>query len=147
MFKVHPLGKWGGVDARQGWLVPLTLSPVQGQSKPTADAQTSSCKLCSEVYDAAVGCGKLTASTCPSHAQIEEHEYEIEELQGALKKKQKPPPRMAELEETVTQYKLHVDHLEKVLRCIDNEAIQPDELEDLKNDFESYLVCAVQHGA
>lgn len=54
---------------------------------------------------------------------------------------------MAELEETVTQYKLHVDHLEKVLRCIDNEAIQPDELEDLKNDFESYLVCAVQHSA
>lgn len=118
------------------------------RAKSTADAQISSCKLRREVYDAAAGCGPLTASSPPfPNTQIEEHEYEIEELQGALKKKQKPPPRMAELEETVTQYKLHVDHLEKVLRCIDNEAIQPDELEDLKNDFESYLVCAVQHGA
>jgi len=72
--------------------------------------------------------------------QIEEFDYEMEELQGNMKKKQKPPPRLAELEELIGHYKEHVDNLEKVLRCIDNETIQPDELEDLKNDLDSYLV-------
>ena len=64
----------------------------------------------------------------------------MEELQGTMKKKQKPPPRLAELEEAIGKHKEHVDNLEKVLRCIDNETIQPDELDDLKADLESYLV-------
>ncbi len=72
--------------------------------------------------------------------QVEECEYELEELQGSVKKKQKPPPRLTELEELVTRHKEHVLRLEKVLRCIDNETITPDELEDLKNDMEMYLV-------
>ncbi len=94
----------------------------------------------------------MHSSPCPPiHAllsmppmQIEEFDYEMEEIQGGMKKKQKPPPRVAELEEVIGQYKEHVDHLEKVLRCIDNEAIQPDELEDLKNDLEMYLVRAAE---
>ncbi len=49
----------------------------------------------------------------------------MEELQNNMKKKQKPPPRVAELEELLGHFKEHVDNLEKVLRCIDNETIQP----------------------
>lgn len=77
----------------------------------------------------------------PYHfVQIEEFDYEMEDLQSNMKKKQKPPPRLAELDELIGHYKEHVDNLEKVLRCIDNETIVPDELEDLKNDVDSYLV-------
>lgn len=67
----------------------------------------------------------------------------MEELQGSVKKKQKPPPRLTELEELVARHKEHIARLEKVLRCIDNETIQPDELENLKADMESYLVCVL----
>ena len=40
----------------------------------------------------------------------------MEELQGSVKKKQKPPPRLTELEETVVRHKEHINRLEKVLR-------------------------------
>jgi len=59
---------------------------------------------------------------------------------GGGKKNRKPPPRVAELEEIVSRHKEHMGRLEKVLRCIDNETIHPDELEDLKTDMEMYLV-------
>eukprot|EP00983_Pelagomonas_calceolata_P032234 1011668-Pelagomonas_calceolata.AAC.3 len=72
---------------------------------------------------------------------VEESEYELEELGlGGGKKNRKPPPRVAELEEIVGRHKEHMGRLEKVLRCIDNETIHPDELEDLKSDMEMYLV-------
>ncbi|KAF5836243.1 Not1 N-terminal domain, CCR4-Not complex component-domain-containing protein [Dunaliella salina] len=73
-------------------------------------------------------------------AKVEESEYELEELGlGGGKKNKKPPPRVAELEEIVGRHKEHMGRLEKVLRCIDNETIHPDELEDLKSDMEMYL--------
>mmetsp|Transcript_4548 Transcript_4548/g.9783 ORF Transcript_4548/g.9783 Transcript_4548/m.9783 type:complete len:769 (-) Transcript_4548:780-3086(-) len=72
-------------------------------------------------------------------SKVEESEYEMEELQGNIKKKQKPPPRLLELEELVNRHKEHIVRLEKVLRCIDNEAIAPEELEDIKADMELYL--------
>jgi hypothetical protein len=56
----------------------------------------------------------LHAACSCARAQVEEKDYEIEEIQGALKKKQKPPPRLGELEEIVAQYREHVDYLEKV---------------------------------
>ncbi len=40
----------------------------------------------------------------------------MEELQTGLKKKQKPPPRLAELEDLIKGYRDHVDHLERLLR-------------------------------
>ena len=64
----------------------------------------------------------------------------MEELQANVKKKQKPPARLTELEETVGRFKDHVDRLEKLLRCIDNETIQPEELDDLKAEVDTYLV-------
>jgi CCR4-NOT transcription complex subunit 3 len=66
-------------------------------------------------------------------------EAEMEELSANVKKKQKPPPRLTELEEQVNRIKDQTDKLEKLLRCIDNETISPDELEDLKADVDMYL--------
>ncbi|KAG2452201.1 hypothetical protein HYH02_003232 [Chlamydomonas schloesseri] len=71
--------------------------------------------------------------------KVETMEAEMEELQASVKKRQKPPARLTALEETVGRHKEHVDRLEKVLRCIDNETIQPDELSDLKEDMDMYL--------
>lgn len=72
-------------------------------------------------------------------SKVEECEFEHEELQQGMKKKQKPPPRVQELEELVSSYKSHVDHLERLLRCIDNETIQPDELEEVKSELEPLI--------
>ncbi|GLI70979.1 hypothetical protein VaNZ11_016083 [Volvox africanus] len=71
--------------------------------------------------------------------KVETMEAEMEELQVTVKKRQKPPARLTSLEETVGRHKDHIDRLEKVLRCIDNETIQPDELSDLKEDVDLYL--------
>ncbi|KAJ9533850.1 hypothetical protein QJQ45_026948, partial [Haematococcus lacustris] len=81
----------------------------------------------------------INASVESLTGKVEEYEYEMEELQVNVKKKQKPPARLTELEEVVARHKDHVGRLEKVLRCIDNETIAPEELEDLKSDMESYL--------
>ncbi|GFR41831.1 hypothetical protein Agub_g2606 [Astrephomene gubernaculifera] len=71
--------------------------------------------------------------------KVETMEAEMEELQVTVKKRQKPPARLTALEETVGRHKDHIERLEKVLRCIDNETIQPDELGDLKEDMDCYL--------
>lgn len=71
----------------------------------------------------------------------------MEELQANVKKKQKPPPRLTELEELVNRHKDHIEKLEKLLRCIDNETITPDEMDDLKSDLDMYLVgCRLLRG-
>lgn len=48
----------------------------------------------------------ITTPAIPCCPQVEEFEYEMEELQGSLKKKSKPPPRLTELEGIVTQHKV-----------------------------------------
>lgn len=85
--------------------------------------------------------------TCMLALQVESMEAEMEELQANVKKKQKPPPRLTELEELVNRHKDHIEKLEKLLRCIDNETITPDEMEDLKTDLDMYLVgtCRGKH--
>jgi len=73
--------------------------------------------------------------------QIESYEYEVEELQSGMKKKGKPPPRLATLEAIVATHKKHALKLELALRCLENEAISAEEVEALKDDMEYYLVC------
>jgi hypothetical protein len=46
----------------------------------------------------------------------------------------------AQLEEVVTVHKKHVQALEKALRCLDNDALTSDDLDQLKDDLEYYLV-------
>ena len=52
--------------------------------------------------------------------QIEAHDAEIERLQNG-KKKAKPPPRLAHLEESALRHKAHVARLEQIMRLLDNE--------------------------
>jgi CCR4-NOT transcription complex subunit 3 len=72
--------------------------------------------------------------------QIEQYEYEIEELAANLKKKAKPPPKLVALEEVVTVHKKHTIQLEKALRCLDNDAISSEDIDPLKEELEYYLV-------
>lgn len=53
--------------------------------------------------------------------QIEANDAEIERLQNG-KKKAKPPPRLAHLEESAMRHKAHVARLEQIMRLLDNEA-------------------------
>ena len=66
--------------------------------------------------------------------QVEEFDSEIESLQSNVKRKQKPPPRLAHLEESVTRHKTHIGRLEQIIRLLDNDALQPDEVSQVVND-------------
>eukprot|EP00891_Asterochloris_glomerata_P001848 jgi/Astpho2/1848/e_gw1.00038.254.1_t len=74
------------------------------------------------------------------NGQVEEFEAEIEALQNT-KRKAKPPPRLAHLEESVARHKQHIARLEQLLRLLDNEAVEPDdpELLNVKEMMEDYL--------
>ncbi|KAL0027322.1 hypothetical protein WJX79_000170 [Trebouxia sp. C0005] len=66
--------------------------------------------------------------------QVEAFDSEIESLQSNVKRKQKPPPRLAHLEESVNRHKTHIGRLEQIIRLLDNDALQPDELARVVND-------------
>lgn len=65
---------------------------------------------------------------------MEAFDSEIESLQSNVKRKQKPPPRLAHLEESVNRHKTHIGRLEQIIRLLDNDALQPDELARVVND-------------
>jgi CCR4-NOT transcription complex subunit 3 len=66
-------------------------------------------------------------------------ESEIEELGAALRKRQKPPPRLVLLQAVLGAHQRHITQLEKALRCLDNDAVHPDEIEALKDGMDFYL--------
>jgi len=80
------------------------------------------------------------------NVQIEQYEYEIEELAANLKKKAKPPPKLVALEEVVTTHKKHTTQLEKALRCLDNDAISSEDIDPLKEELEYYLAQSQEDG-
>ena len=45
----------------------------------------------------------------------------MEGLATNMKKKGKPPPRQAHLEESIARHKAHITRLEQLLRLLDNE--------------------------
>ena len=55
------------------------------------------------------------------------------------KKSAKSNPRLGHLEESIQRHLQHVARLELVLRLIDNEALAPEDAEDLKDLIEDYL--------
>ena len=59
---------------------------------------------------------------------MEAFDSEIESLQSTVKRKQKPPARLAHLEESVTRHKTHIGRLEQIIRLLDNDALQPDDV-------------------
>lgn len=72
------------------------------------------------------------AGSC--NEQVEEFDSEIESLQSNVKRKQKPPPRLAHLEESVNRHKTHIGRLEQIIRLLDNDALHPDELSQVVNE-------------
>ena len=89
---------------------------------------------------------------CPCLCQVEAFDSEIESLQSTIKRKQKPPARLAHLEESVTRHKTHIGRLEQIIRLLDNDALQPDDvsrvvteeipeyIENNQEDFDAYEV-------
>ena len=58
---------------------------------------------------------------CP--LQLEGFEAELEALgTGGAKKRGKPPPRAAHLEEAINRHRTHVGRLEGIMRLLDNGA-------------------------
>ena len=84
--------------------------------------------------------------------QVEAFDSEIESLQSTIKRKQKPPARLAHLEESVTRHKTHIGRLEQIIRLLDNDALQPEDvsrvvleeipeyIENNQEDFDAYEV-------
>ncbi|GMH45370.1 hypothetical protein BSKO_13327 [Bryopsis sp. KO-2023] len=73
--------------------------------------------------------------------QIDEFEAELESLGGPMHKKSKARPhRIQCLEESVDRHKSHIMRLEQVMRCLDNDTICADEVEEqLKEMVEWYV--------
>ena len=90
--------------------------------------------------------------SCHCPPQVEAFDSEIESLQSTVKRKQKPPARLAHLEESVTRHKTHIGRLEQIIRLLDNDALQPDDvsrvvmeeipeyIENNQEDFDAYEV-------
>jgi hypothetical protein len=73
--------------------------------------------------------------------QIEKYEYEIEELAATGgKKKSKPPPRIEFLQSVIAVHKKHIIKLEAALRCLDNDALEAEDLDPIRDSLEYYLV-------
>lgn len=105
---------------------------------------------------------RVVNATCVSTVmlQVEAFDSEIESLQSTVKRKQKPPARLAHLEESVTRHKTHIGRLEQIIRLLDNDALQPDDvsrvvleeipeyIENNQEDFDAYEVRGVRvHGS
>lgn len=72
-------------------------------------------------------------------SQVEEMEAEIEEIHGKNRKKNKVSPRLSLLEDTVARHQLHVGRLEKMLRLLDNEMIESDDVEEIRDLLDDYI--------
>eukprot|EP01134_Creolimax_fragrantissima_P000444 CFRG0444T1 len=71
--------------------------------------------------------------------QVDGFEAEVEALSGKKKRKGPDSDRKARLEELIASHKEHERKLEIVLRLLDNGTIEPDALEDIKDDVEYYI--------
>lgn len=72
--------------------------------------------------------------------QKEEMEAEIETLNsGKRKKRNDENPRVVQLKEHIERHNYHVEMLERVLRAVDNDAVTPEEAEELKDSVDYYI--------
>eukprot|EP00240_Pyramimonas_obovata_P016158 CAMPEP_0118922900 /NCGR_PEP_ID=MMETSP1169-20130426/1649_1 /TAXON_ID=36882 /ORGANISM="Pyramimonas obovata, Strain CCMP722" /LENGTH=288 /DNA_ID=CAMNT_0006863829 /DNA_START=83 /DNA_END=946 /DNA_ORIENTATION=+ len=71
------------------------------------------------------------------NTQVDMFEAEMEGL--VVKKGKARPPRLTHLEESVSRHKEHVLRLEQILRLVDNDVIQPEEVADIKDFVDDYL--------
>lgn len=72
--------------------------------------------------------------------QNEEMEAEIETLNsGKRKKRNDENPRVVQLKEHITRHHYHMEMLERVLRAVYNDAVTPEEAEELKDSVDYYI--------
>mmetsp|Transcript_20310 Transcript_20310/g.48366 ORF Transcript_20310/g.48366 Transcript_20310/m.48366 type:complete len:659 (-) Transcript_20310:149-2125(-) len=79
----------------------------------------------------------LTNTVETLSTQIDQFEYEMDGL--TLGKKNKPPPRLTHLEESIRRHKEHIRRLEQMLRLFDNETITPEDVYDMKELIDDYV--------
>ena len=70
---------------------------------------------------------------------MDEAEAEIEEIESRSKRKKKSNSATEALEELVTQHKWHIVKMETVLRLVVNQELQPEDVEQIKDDIEYYI--------
>ena len=82
----------------------------------------------------------LNASVDELQTQIEAFEAEIETIAEPKKSKSKTrPPRLGHLEESMSRHLQHIQRMELVLRLVDNEALAPEDVTDLKDLVDDYV--------
>lgn len=93
---------------------------------------------------ALLGCAVLGKACCVWHAvgcvQVEVNEAEIEVLQSNVKRNKDPPPRARALHEINVRHKKHTERLEQVQRALMNDAVSVEQVDELKDSLEIYLV-------
>lgn len=67
------------------------------------------------------------------------NESEQEQLLAIARKKD-PPARVKVLTEQNARHKKHIERLEQILRALNNETLQFEQVDAIKDDFQDYLV-------
>ncbi|KAL4431048.1 hypothetical protein ABPG75_006304 [Micractinium tetrahymenae] len=80
----------------------------------------------------------LSATVDTLNTQIEEFEAEAEAAATA-KKGKKPAPRVVHMEESISRHRQHIMRLEQLLRLLDNDAVQAEDVEGVKDLVDDYL--------
>jgi CCR4-NOT transcription complex subunit 3 len=78
--------------------------------------------------------------------QVEMNESEQEQLLATARKKD-PPARVKALTEQNSRHKKHVERLEQILRALNNETLQFEQVDAIKDDFQDYLVCRLPNNS
>jgi chromosome condensin MukBEF complex kleisin-like MukF subunit len=72
--------------------------------------------------------------------QVEINEGEMDSILASVKRGKEPPARVAKIQARNAVHKKHTERLEQVLRALDNEAISLEQVDNLKEGIEDYLV-------
>ncbi|CAF4951079.1 unnamed protein product, partial [Rotaria sp. Silwood1] len=84
----------------------------------------------------------ITESIHELNIQIDKFEADIETVSASLKKKKSDKDKLERLEETkhsIERHKFHIESLEKILRAIDNDALDLKPIHNLRADIEYYI--------
>lgn len=75
--------------------------------------------------------------------QLEGFEADIEKLNTGKKKKGAEVDRFHILENALAQHRYHIGRLEQIMRLMDNGDLEPDQIEEIKDDLDYYIESAV----
>ena len=84
----------------------------------------------------------LSASIDSLNIQLDQFESEVEALQLAQKKSKKDKEkqdRIDELKAWVEKHRYHIKQLETLMRMLDNETVEVDQIKKIKDDIEYYI--------